>query len=121
MGWARMLARRDGLCVANPMATNAVASTTLFAVEDRGEVFAMLSGSQLVFNATPAKLNGSTVLEVARGLAAAELEAFLISERVGSTPRSLQSLCRSLVATSEQELDAVWCAWRAPLMRPPRD
>ena len=111
MAWARMLARRDGLRVANPMATNAVDAAVLFAVEDRGEVFPVISGSQLIFNAAPAKLNGARVLEVARGLAAAELEAFLVSERMGTSPRALESLCRAVVAPSEDELDSVWSAW----------
>jgi hypothetical protein len=111
MAWAKLLARREGRRVANPLATNAADAAVLWAIEDRGEVFALTSGAQLVFNAVPAKLNGASILEVARDLATSELEYSMLSETLGVTARALLPLCEAVVKPSPRGLDPVWVSF----------
>ena len=101
--------------VANPMATNAANSATLFrmTVPDLGwdEVFPLTMTTRLVFNAVPTKLGSGSVITVAKELARAELDEYAISERMGSANYMLEGVCKAIVNPGEYQLDAVWASW----------
>tara|TARA_Y100000768_G_scaffold280532_1_gene215502 strand:+ start:1007 stop:5650 length:4644 start_codon:yes stop_codon:yes gene_type:complete len=117
MAWARMLAiSRDGLVMSNPMATNAANPCSLWKIdwqdiENIDNLFGVCISSQLVYNASPAKLGKGSVLTVAKQLASQELERSAISERMGSDNCMLEGICNAIMAPGQFALDPVWASW----------
>lgn len=115
MAIARDRARKLGSVVANPMATNSANPCSLWAAtvgaEVRDTLFPLTVTSHLVFNAMPTKLGAGCVLTEAKKLARAELDAYAISETMGSSNHMLEGICKAIVSPGEYQLDAVWATW----------
>jgi hypothetical protein len=111
MGYARMLARRQGLTVANAMATNAADPCILWKRWALDDVFAITISSQLVFNANPARLGMGSVLATARDIAEKELAFSLISERFGTDSVVLGTICSAIVSPARSCCDPVWSSF----------
>ena len=70
---------------------------------------AVLSTSQMLYNANPTKLGAEAIRSAAKKLAKMELEREAISERMASANYMLTALCRSVAGG--WEIDAVWAAF----------
>lgn len=103
-----------GVKIRNPLATIAVDPAALVAngaslpTTDTGLFVAVVSTSELVYNAHPTKLGTACIRSVAQTLAKRELKEHAISERMSSANYMLDAICRSI--GGGYEIDSTWAS-----------